>query len=801
MRLLTGLVFIFCCLSADAQLLIQGKIFDSETKEPLPFVNISVRNKTNGTTTGIDGVFKIDVDPSDSLYISYVGYEALRIAAADKSLNSIFIRPKSQELKEVEIFAGENPAFKIIRRAIANSNQNDPENLASFSYKAYHKLYATAEGSFDTVQLKTPTIKFFESHYLFLNESYSERIFVRSRQDKETIVGNRMSGVKDPFFAVLGNQFQSFSFYKPHITLFDKQFVNPVSNGTFSRYDFTLEETRLNENDTSYIISFSPIPGKTFNGLKGVLTINSNAYAIENVKAQPSDEASLTVIKIQQKYSLIEGRWFPQELNSEFVLTEQKVSEHPIKYVHRTYISEVKINFPVDGISSETLNLEFAQDANRKNEAFWKTVRTDSLSFRERNTYKLYDSMPVRTLSVLNTFVKAAEAVATAKIRVGKFYVPTEHLLRRNLYEGIRIGIGVQTGESISKIFTLDAFVGYGIKDRALKYGSSLQISLNKSGESFLKFSAASDVLEPGNASFLKPPPSIASGQTFRNWLASRMDSVIRIKMEFNFRPIRFGEASLFVQRTNHQPTYIYAYRPKTEGTSLSEYTIAEAGIRFKFVAGEQFSQIRNTKVITAFKHPHFDISLSRSVDNILDGEFTFTKAEAKFDYQFHWRGSAKTTFQIAGGFLKGDAPYFSLLNGRGGNAGKFDLNSFIIPNYFQTMKTYEFTSDRYAYFFFTHNFGRIVSTRSKFFRPELSFQQNVGFGDLKNTESHSIELQSIPKGFYESGVVLTDLLRFNYVNIGYIGIGGGVFYRYGEYALPDPTQNIVGKVNISFSL
>jgi hypothetical protein len=801
MRYLFGLTLFLCFFSADAQLLIQGKILDSETKEPLPFVNVSVRNKSIGTTTGIDGIFKLNVAPSDSLFISYVGYEAIKVAVLDKSLSSVSLKPKSHDLKEVEIYAGENPAFEIIRRAIMNAGRNDPENLSSFNYTAYHKLYATAEGSFDTIQKKTAAVKFFEKHYLFLNETYSERTFVRSRQDKETIVGNRMSGVKDPFFAVLGNQFQSFSFYKSHITLFDQQFVNPIANGTFSRYDFTLEETRINQSDTSYIISFAPIPGKTFNGLKGILTINSNAYAIENVKAQPCDEVSLIVIKIQQKYSLLENHWFPQELNSEFVLTEQKVSEHPIKYVHRTYISETKINFPVDGLSRETLNLEFAQDANKKNESFWDEVRIDSLSSREQNTYELYDSMPVRTLAVLNTFVKAAEAVATAKIRVGKFYLPTEHLIRRNLYEGIRPGIGLQTGESISRIFTVDAFVGYGIKDKALKYGGTLHIGLSRSRNSFLKFSLASDVLEPGNTNFLKPPPSIASGQTFRNWLTSRMDSVTRIKMQFNFRPIRFGETSLFIQRSDHQPTYSYEYHPGSGETSLSSYIIAEAGIQFKFVAGEQFSQIRNTRIITAFKYPHFDFSLSRSVQNILDGEFTFTKAEAKFDHQFNWRGSARTTFQIAGGILKGTTPYFSLFNGKGTNIGKFDLNSFIVPNYFQTMKIYEFTSDRYAYFFLTHDFGRIVSTRSKFFRPELSLQQNIGYGDLKNKEFHSIQLQTINKGFYESGMTLTNLLRFNYVNIGYIGIGGGIFYRYGKYALPDQPKNIVGKININFSL
>jgi hypothetical protein len=799
MRYLGCLALFLCSLTAGAQPIVRAKIFDAETKEPLPFVNISVIRKPSGTTTGIDGGFTLKIDPYDSLLISYVGYEPQKVGGQTNPFE-FFLKRKPHELREIEVFAGENPALDIVRRTIANVSKNDPENLPSFKYNAYHKLFATAEGSFDTIQKKSAVVNFFEKHYLFLNETYSERTFVRSRHDNETIVGNRMSGVKDPFFAALGNQFQSFSFYKPHINLLDQVYVNPLSPGTFSRYDFVVEETRINQHDTSYIISFSPLPGKTFNGLKGVLTINSNFYAVENVKTQPADDGAMVVIRIQQKYSFNDGHWFPQELHSEFVLTEQKVSEHPIKYVHQTYISEISINKHDQPVARSNLNLEFAADANKKNELFWNEVRTDSLSIREQNTYRLYDSMPIRTLGILNAFVKVAEAVATSKIKVGKFYIPTQSLIRNNGYEGLRLGIGLQTGETISKFIVADGFAAFGTKDESLKYGASLQFMLSAIREAYFKFSFHRDLLEPGNSDFLKPPPPIASSQMIRNWLTTKMDSINRIKIQFNFRPVRYSEASFFLQHTQHQPAYLYSYQKNSE-TALTGFTLAEAGCQFKFVAGEQFSQIRNTKITTGFTYPLFDFAVSRSVQNIFNGDFTFTKVELKFDYQLHWRGSAKTIVQLAGGFLSGDAPYSSLFNGKGSNSGRFDLNSFVVPNYFQTMKIYEFTSDRYAYLFFTHDFGRIVSTRSKYFRPELAVKHNVGFGTLANPERHSLTLQTMRNGFYESGMVLTNLLRFNYVNLGYIGLGGGVFYRYGSYALPDAAKNVVAKINVSFAL
>lgn len=799
MRYACCLTLLFCCLTAGAQQIVRGKIFDSETKEPLPFVNISIVNKASGTTSGIDGGFSLTVNLHDSLLISYVGYEARKVSAQTGSFD-FFLTTKQHELREVVVVAGENPAFEIIRRAIANVSKNDPENLPSFKYKAYHKLFATAEGSFDTVKQKSVAVKFFENHYLFLNETYSERTFVRSRHDKEIIVGNRMSGVKDPFFAVLGNQFQSFSFYKSHINLLDQAYVNPLSPGTFDRYDFVLEDTRVNANDTSYIILFAPHPGKTFNGLKGVLTINSNSFAVENVKAHPADDGALVMIKVQQKYLFNKSHWFPQELHSEFLLKEQKVSDHPIKYVHQTYITETLINENAGLNERDILNLEFAPNANKKGERFWNDVRIDSLSFRERNTYSLYDSMPLRVLGILNAFTKVAEAVATSKIKLGRFYIPTETLIKNNGYEGLRLGLGLQTGEAISKFFVLDGYAAFGTKDKSVKYGGSVRLLVNPARDAFFKLSYSQDLLEPGNASFLKPPPSIASSQVVRNWLATKMDSVTRLKFQFNFRPLRYAEASVFLQHTEHNPAYLYSYHKNSESL-LTHFTLAEAGLQFKFVAGEQFAQIRNTKIMTAFKYPLFDLAVSRSVQNIFDGDFTFTKVEMKLDHQVRWRGSSTTTVQLSGGVLGGDAPYFSLFNGRGSNSGKFDLNSFVVPNFFQTMGVYEFTSHRYGYLFLTHDFGRIVSTRSKYFRPELSLKQNVGFGSLTSPEKHSPAVKTMTKGFYESGVVLTNLLRFNYVNLGYIGVGGGVFYRYGNYALPESGKNVVAKINVSFGL
>jgi hypothetical protein len=753
---------------------ITGRVLDAHSKETLPFVNIFIQGTTQGTSTNIDGRFALNVSDGDSLILSYVGYEG-RVVAATYG-RDILLRESIQTLTQVEVFATENPALDIIRKVIENRDGNDPKHLTSFSYDAYHKLYATAEGSFDTVQRKTKAIDFLENQYIFLSETYSRRKFVKPHVDKEVVLANKMSGVNDPSFAVLGTNFQPFSFYGDHIALLNKNYINPISTRTFQRYEFDLEDIICRENDTTYIISFQPIEGRLFEGMKGLLFINSHRYAIESVVAEPHDPASLVKIKIEQKYSRLHDHWFPVELNTEILFKEQKIADHPLKYIHRSYLSHVEINSPSPYVAHDGLNVSFDPDANKRSQKYWTNLRGDSLGIREKNTYAFYDSMPTQTLATINALSKTFEALAIGKIKAEPFYLPFQTLIRKNLYEGIRLGLGLETTESLSKTITANAFIAYGVRDKALKYGFGLQINLRDNKQSFFKTSFRQDVAEAGNSNFLQPPPSLASGQSVRNWLACKMDSVIALKAEFNFRPMRFVQTAFFIQHSKHNPTYAYQFESSHDAT-LQDFTLAEVGLQFKFVAGETFAQIGNVRLVNGFKYPQLNVAISRFVKNVSNGDFSFTKIEGQLDYQFMIHGIGRTSVRLAAGYLGGEAPYFSMFNGRGINTGKFDLNSFVSPNFFQTMGIYEFASDRYSYLFLNQNFGRIVRTRSQYFRPELTLMQNMGIGAVKNLERHQdIEFRTMLSGFFESGAIVTNLLRVKYFNLAYVGLGGGVF-------------------------
>lgn len=803
--------FLFIAVVANGQTLLKGRVINEKTKESLAFVSIALKDLRSGTTSDIDGNFSIVLpDSTSTLLFSYVGFES-RSVTIHKDIHFLTVRlkEKSTELQEVVVHPADNPALRIIRLAIQHKPENDPENLPSFSYNSYNKLYSTLI-DVDSLERKAPKkkddkdttrfLKFIRDNHLFIHESYTERKYVRPNQSKEVVLGNHLSGIKDPFFAFLATDLQPFTFYKDFILLFDKNYVNPISKGSIEKYDFTLMDTLYHVSDSIFVIAFEPLPGKVFDALQGQLYISTDGYAIQNVLAQPADDKVLVESKIQQKYEKTGGHWFPAQLNTELRFKKFDVGNLRLKYVSNSYITNIHIGDTISRKEFGLANVEFDPNANHQQPMFWNEHRMGTFDHKDQNTFHALDSIGGKLVGLQSAF-KILEGLFVGRFRAGAFYLPTEYLLRFNQYEGTRIGFGFQTGEKISKRFMLEAYGGYGTNDKALKYGGAFQVNISERKDAHIKFSYLQDVFEPGKSNFLKNGGAVNANESLRNWMTSRMDSVEQYKVEFAIRPFHFSQLTLFLQEQKRNPTYPYAFTTDEGSITRTRFNISEAGVQWRFAFRESYTQIGQSKVVTNTAYPQINVYASHGFSNLLNGQYEFTKLEARIDHQFITRGFGKTTFQLAAGFLNGQAPYPVLFNGKGSKFDQSFLNNVVASNTFQTMGLYEFISDRYAYLFLNHNIGRLTGNKSKHFRPELSIVHNMGIGSLSNANHHNeILFNTMNKGFFESGLVLANLYRVSYVDLVYFGFGVGGFYRYGNYALPNASDNAVFKLVFTVS-
>ena len=93
-----------CMSSVLAQdVTISGLVTGSDSKEPLPGVNIFIRGTSNGTTTDIDGKYTLKVAKGSTLLYSFIGYITQEIVVADQQTIDVQLKLDVTSLEELVV--------------------------------------------------------------------------------------------------------------------------------------------------------------------------------------------------------------------------------------------------------------------------------------------------------------------------------------------------------------------------------------------------------------------------------------------------------------------------------------------------------------------------------------------------------------------------------------------------------------------------------------------------------------------------------------------------------------------------
>lgn len=90
---------------------ISGKVTDDKG-EPLVGVNIKVKGTERGSTSDVNGDFKLEADKGDILVFTYLGFVKLEVKVEDKSNVSVVMTPDAAKLNEV-VVVGYGTARKV----------------------------------------------------------------------------------------------------------------------------------------------------------------------------------------------------------------------------------------------------------------------------------------------------------------------------------------------------------------------------------------------------------------------------------------------------------------------------------------------------------------------------------------------------------------------------------------------------------------------------------------------------------------------------------------------------------------
>jgi TonB-linked SusC/RagA family outer membrane protein len=91
-------------ISVEPTSLVTGKVTEAESGEPLPGVNILVKNTALGTVSDIDGTYRIEVpEENNTLIFSFIGYAQQEVNINGRSTIDVVMQPSGRELDEIVV--------------------------------------------------------------------------------------------------------------------------------------------------------------------------------------------------------------------------------------------------------------------------------------------------------------------------------------------------------------------------------------------------------------------------------------------------------------------------------------------------------------------------------------------------------------------------------------------------------------------------------------------------------------------------------------------------------------------------
>lgn len=396
------LSLLFILISTFSFSQITGKVTDTED-QPLPYVNIYTEDGRFGTTTNEDGFYEIKIsEPGTySLVYQFLGYETLRrkVNIAEFPFDqNIKLTATTTNLDEVNINSNENPANKIIRKAIDSRKQN-LEKIRQYTADYYSRGLWRIKNAPEKILGQEigdlgGGLDSTRSGIVYLSETISEISYRAPDDFNEKILASKVSG-NDNGFSLNSARESEFSFYENTIDL-NAKIVSPIADYAFNYYNYKLEGVFYN--DSGQLINKIKVTPKrpkdrVFNGYIYIVEDSWQIYGVEldttgeAIQFQPIEK--LTFIQ-NFKYSEENKFWIKISQTVDFSFGMFGISgDGRFTAVYSDYNFEPK--FGERTFSREVLS--FASKANKKDSLFWKNVRPVPLTLEELTDYTRKDSI------------------------------------------------------------------------------------------------------------------------------------------------------------------------------------------------------------------------------------------------------------------------------------------------------------------------------------------------------------------------------------------------------------------------
>ena len=711
---------------------------------------------------------------------------------------------------------------KLVNNVVRIQNNNNFKNL-NFSYSFYEKSIISAHP--DSISARIDTVfknkrktkfKIDSSSYKFKKIITKQHVYqtekvsaisILNGKKKETIIGLKMAGLKQPVYELLGQEFMPFDLSKKQLKILQFTFQNPFTTEGSKKYKFEIFDTLTTEKGKEIVLRFESKKNIKKNKIYGFVHVNLKTFSITKNTFFIN---SIINVKTETDFGWFNNgkSWLPVSQN--LLITKGK-GKHNIDFFGETiqfdnmtstskkydYSNDlyVKINRDFSNYNftekpkNQHYQIHIDNSAIQTNEAFFNYISNDSLDKRSQNTYQALDSLV--TASKIEKKIYFGKKLINGKIPFGFVDVRARDIFKFNNYEGFRLGLGLQTNDHLLPYFKLFGYGAYGTKDGVFKsqFGSAFRIFKNT--DTWISGSFTDDLTEfadltllADNKRFKLIDPRPFNISTFYNHQS--------YDLTFESRFISKIETVFKINRSRIDPLFTYDFI--TPSKTYAIYNLTLATLSFEWSPNSKFLKAPQEILEVEKGFPKIILQVSHAIPNLLSDNIEFTKIDTRIYQEKKHLSGQKTTFLLQAGISLGTTPLSHLYSVAPNNLDRDAILSritFANKTSFETMYFNEFYSDRYSFLQVKHYFNKLQITKS--IKPVLVIGSKAAFGDFSHPENHQgITFKTMEKGFYESGLELQNIFK---------GFGLSTYYRYGPYQLEKFDQNIAIKLSFTLNL
>ncbi len=768
---------------------VSGKVIESRTGSPIPFANIIFTGTTDGAITDFEGNFTATTSANvDSIEARYIGF-ITRIKTVQSGVTQTINFQLDEDLVtlgDVVIYAGENPAFPIMRNVVGNKKRNDKRSLSAYEYEAYTKI----ELDLDNISNKVRNRKFFQKITsvldsidqiagedgkpvlpFFISEAIS-RFYFRSNPTlrHEHILKTKITGVGltdgTTTSQVIGSTLQEYNFYQNWLNIVNKEFVSPIADGWKLYYDYDLIDSLYIEEEYVYRLDFYPKNDQDL-AFQGTMWITKEDYALKRIDASINKAANVNYIekiKIQQDLQRTSaGAWIPEK--SRVVVDVSQVTKNTAGFIAKFYVSakDVKVNnakpieFYQNPVTMEIDAQEFPED-------YWNKNRHDSLTATEINVYQMIDTL--KRIPIVKTAMDGLKFMATGYYKAGPLDLgPYTLVFGDNEIEGRRFGFGARTNFKFSKHMTLGGYYAYGTRDERSKYMAYAEFVLNREKWSTLRIERQKEL---DQIWLLNRNVTLGGFYFTFSRFGNLTQPFLFTKNRITYKKhlwTGLNQTVEFKQQT-FTPQFDFQFTPNNgdQGNILSEFSISEITFSTRWGRDEIFVINDNQRwSLGTVRWPAITVDYTYGIPNFLSSDLEYHRFGLRVEKKQKMATFGVSRFDIRGGLILGNVPYPLLYNHIGNETPVYTSFAYNLMDFF------EFSSDRYISMRYRHSFEGLILNKIPLMRKlkwRLVGNANLVYGSMKNSNRDLVIYPLDENG--NDDIPFSTLRSAPYVELGY---------------------------------